>query len=219
MGLHLNYTLHLDAATTEADARALLLALQARARTLPMAYVSAVVASREAIAADARSSAHSLARMAQVVSEVDAELEPDAPRSDPDSAIGFFVYPGRGSESADFALMRRVRPDGAPHDWYWRCHCKTQYASLVSDAHLVTCHEALVHLLDAAIELGVRADVHDETQFWETRDTAVLLREVHAMNRVVAAFAGRLGDAIGPQVQAPIFSHPQFEHLEMPGHG
>jgi hypothetical protein len=46
---------------------------------------------------------------------------------------------------------------------------------------------------------------------------SVLLREVHSMNRIVAAFAGRLSDVLGGEhrLEAPIFAHPNFEHLEM----
>ena len=37
------------------------------------------------------------------------------------------------------------------------------------------------------------------------------------MNRIMAHFAGALHDAISPEhsVQAAIFEHPDFEHLEM----
>ena len=60
--------------------------------------------------------------------------------------------------------------------------------------------------------------VRDEGHYWETRGTAWLISEVDYMNKVVAALAGRLGDAIeraGHAVGAPIFEHREFEHLEM----
>jgi hypothetical protein len=87
----------------------------------------------------------------------------------------------------------------------------------LSDAHLIACHTTLIDMLDHAIQLGFAVDVYDETQYWETRDTSRLVVEVHAMNQLVARFAGRLSDAIGEghAVHAPIFEHPRFERLEM----
>jgi len=43
------------------------------------------------------------------------------------------------------------------------------------------------------------------------------VREVQGMNQLVARIAGRLSDAMGDsgQLQAPIFTHPRFERLEM----
>ena len=90
-------------------------------------------------------------------------------------------------------------------------------ASMVSDAHLITCHTALVAFLDHAIASGVDVVVRDETHYWETRDTERLVAEVHEMNRIVARIAGKFSDAIGTaaDVRAPIFEHRNFEHLEM----
>ncbi len=138
-------------------------------------------------------------------------------RGDPQTAQGFFVHPGRGCETASFGLLRRADARGEHAEWFWRCNCKTQYASIVSDAHLIACHTALVQLLDHAIHLGIDVDVYDETRYWETRETARLVAEVHAMNALVARFTGCLSDAIGEghKVQAPIFQHPRFERLEM----
>jgi hypothetical protein len=136
---------------------------------------------------------------------------------DPDSAMGFFMNPGRGCETAHVGFLRRADTSGAPADWFWRCSCKTQYASIVSNEHLVACHTALVRLLDHAITLAINVDVYDETHYWETRDTSRLVDEVHKMNQIVARFAGRLSDELGEgkDVQASIFEHPRFERLEM----
>ena len=92
-----------------------------------------------------------------------------------------------------------------------------QYASIVSDRHLVSCHTGLVRLLDHARMLGVDVVVRDETHYWETRDEQRLITEAHAMNRIVARIAGNLDDAVGPghATWAPIFGHPRFERLEM----
>ncbi|MEO7998933.1 MAG: hypothetical protein ABI852_15890, partial [Gemmatimonadaceae bacterium] len=103
---------------------------------------------------------------------------------------------------------------GADADWFWYCCCKTQYASTVSEAHFIACHTSLVQMLDRAVKCGIDVVVHDEAQYWETRDNAQLVASVRKMNTLVAGFAGRLSDALG-DVRAPIFDHPRFERLEM----
>jgi hypothetical protein len=86
----------------------------------------------------------------------------------------------------------------------------------VSEEHLVTCHTALVSILDRAIEIGIDVIVHDETGYWESRDVNVLLESVRRMNRIVAAFAGKLSDGLSPlRVEGAIFAHPRFERIEM----
>ena len=71
-------------------------------------------------------------------------------------------------------------------------------ATAVADrVRLLHCHTTLVALLEEAIRLGFDVTVRDETHYWETRDTNVLLAEVREMNRVVAQFAGALHDAVG----------------------
>jgi hypothetical protein len=130
--------------------------------------------------------------------------------------VGFAIWPGRESEAAIIGFIRRLDMARGVDDWFWYCACKTQYASLVSEQHLVTVHTALISVLDHAIELGVEVDVQDETGYWETRDVAVLIDSVRNMNALIARFAGALSDAIEPaKVEAPIFEHPDFEHLEM----
>jgi hypothetical protein len=95
--------------------------------------------------------------------------------------------------------------------------CKTQYASTVSDEHLIRCHLALVSLLEEATRLGLQATVRDETHYWKARDTKRLVEEVHQMNRIVARIAGRLGDALPPGLVlgGGITGHPRFEDLAM----
>ena len=68
-------------------------------------------------------------------------------------------------------------------------------------------------LLDHAAELGVGVVVRDETHYWETRDEAQLIAEVRAMNQIVAAMAGKIGDAIviGPSPGSPARYRPRFE--------
>ncbi len=138
-------------------------------------------------------------------------------------AVGFAVHPGQYCEAATFGLAwvppedeEGDRLHGEPYVWHWHSVCKTQYASVVSDEHLIHCHTTLVALLEEAIRLGFDVTVRDETHYWETRDTNVLVAEVREMNRIVARIAGALHDAIGDQARAEgaIFDHPEFEVLE-----
>ncbi|HEY4646877.1 MAG TPA: hypothetical protein VIH25_11425 [Steroidobacteraceae bacterium] len=155
-------------------------------------------------------------RWAEVIAVPDPELESPL-FGDVTTATGFGIYPGRGCEAANFGFLHRAEPDGSNAEWFWHHCCKTQYASLLSWDHLIRCHTSLVALLDYAIERGIDV-VRDEGHYWETRDKARLVAEVDYMNKVVAALAGRLGDAIertGHTVGAPIFEHREFEHLEM----
>ena len=139
------------------------------------------------------------------------------------NAFGFVVQPGDWCEAATFGLAW-VSPEdedgnrmhGEPEVWHWHAVCKTQYASNVGHAHLIRCHTSLVSLLDRAPDLGFDVTVRDETHFWETRDTEVLLAEVREMNRIVARIAGAFHDAVGnhAHVGGAIFKHPEFEELE-----
>ena len=213
MGLHLNYELRLPAATSASRVSELLDALHSFATTLPferMTPVATLTADGMPAPGARWTSGHWLAFIVLLIAEpIDEEVRPYTP--EPLTAQGFLVNPGEGSETATFGFVRRHDVTGAPHEWYWQAFCKTQYASVVSNEHLVRCHTSLVALLDRAIQLGIDVDVHDETFYWETRD---LIDEVQKMNGLVAALAGRIADA-GHRVEAPIFEHREFEHLEM----
>jgi hypothetical protein len=144
------------------------------------------------------------------------------------AAAGFIVYPGEGSESVTLGLVRpllteppvNLESDRNADDWkhwYWSGFCKTQYASKVSEEHFLSCHRMVIALLDEAKRIGFDVSVHDEGQYWETRDAELLLTEVRRSNVIIAHLAGALHDAISHEhsVEAEIFSHPEFEHLEM----
>lgn len=217
MGLHLNYEMRLPGTASVGDVDRLLATLNAFARGLGFAEVSPVLALRPAqpgLRAD-DTSQNWLSFWAPLIAE---PYEQDLPflTGDPSTARGFLVNPGDKCESATFGFLLRAGDTGGHLEWFWRCSCKTQYAAVVSNAHLVACHTSLVALLDRACSLGVDVTVRDETHYWETRDEARLIAEVAAMNRVVAAIAGRLMDAAGTvRVEAPIFEHRRFERLEM----
>lgn len=206
MGLHLNYELRLPGAVTAEEVTATLTGLREFALTLDLQHVSTMC-----------HASPSLRTLASIIASVFVD---DAPPllADVDSVRGFSVLPGEGCETAAFAFLTRRDPSGQAAEWFWHSSCKTQYASVISDRHLVICHTSLVKLIDHAIDLGVKVTVRDETHYWENRDERRLIAEVHDMNRFVAGLAGTLRDAArlpDDQVMAPIFRHPRFEHLEM----
>jgi hypothetical protein len=217
MGLHLNFELRLDGSHSEQHAMGLLSRLHEAAAQLPFELLHPLVSRHDAAAPHMLGHWHSIAAWAAIVATPHEDDDQPDLHGDAETAIGFTVYPGRGSETATFGLMRRHDATGAPVDWHWMSMCKTQYASIVSDAHLVQCHTSLVRLLDAAIAMGFEVEVRDETHYWDRRDEYSLIEEVHAMNRVVAAFAGKLHDRMGASghLHSPIFEHRDFERLEM----
>ena len=218
MGLTLHYDLRLPGATTPETVDALLGELHEFALTLPFEYVSSVCtpAPFARWGVGEKDPDPWLEFWSKIIAEPYSEDMPPL-AGDVETARGFMINPGKGCESALFALMLHDDEPGTVREWLWRCHCKTQYASSVSDENFLTCHTSLVALLDHAITLGMEVTVHDEGFFWETRDEAQLLAELHKMNRLIAAFAGHLADMLGDEhsVQAAIFEHPRFEHLEM----
>ena len=211
MGLSLHYELRLPATLTSHEVNERLEALRAHAIRLRFERVSTL------LEAPLEDSTNDLERYLGVWAAVMAlPLKEDKPpkRGDVATARGFVVFPGRGCEAAGFGFLRRATRKGTAPEWFWACSCKTQYASVVSDALFLACHTTLCALLDYARELGIGVRVDDEGYYWDTRDTTRLLAEVHRMNRLIAGFAGRLSDQL-PNVQASIFEHPEFEHLEM----
>lgn len=136
-------------------------------------------------------------------------------------AYGFGIAVGRGSEPAALGVVQLALPSGELSPWQWHCCCKTQYASVHGDDHLLRCHSALVAALETARSLGFGIEVRDETGYWESRDPRQLVRAVADMNGLIARFAGDLTDAVrgagadSRGLQGEIFQHPDFERLEM----
>ena len=214
MGLHLNYELRLPDAATAEEVGTVLVRLLDFALGLSFKSVTEIYRPEPGLF-DSRGGG--LRFLASVIANVFVDDTPPL-IADIDLVRGFSVMPGNGCESAAFAFTPRADQSGKNGDWFWYSSCKTQYASVISDAHLVACHSGLVKLLDRAIDIGVSVVVRDETRYWETRDEQRLISEVHNMNRIVAALAGKVSDHAGVangRVQAPIFGHPRFERLEM----
>jgi len=238
MGLHLCYDFHLPGTTSASDAARLTTALHDRARTLPFDKVSDIVSVDETMTGAPKvsigwtyrrledvalyfvsSTREDLYRASVGISPDDYQTRVDVPDDAPVMAYAFAVAPGRGCEPATFGLVQ-LRGASEPSAWSWHYCCKTQYASVVSDDHLLRCHCSLVTLLDHAQELGITLAVGDETGYWESRDPQKLIDAVTDMNRIVAGFAGQFTDAVrdagldSHQVQGSIFEHPDFERLE-----
>jgi hypothetical protein len=239
MGLHLCYELSLPADVSEVDVAALVSALRERALALQFDRVSeGVRLTEQALAGrwplrglayerleDVAHVSAVLARAALyrrrlgVADEYDSTML-DVPPDVPTVALGFAVAPGRRCEPASFGVAQLTGVDHEPSPWWWHRCCKTQYASVLGDDHLMRCHGSLVELLDAAAILGFDVLVRDEAGYWESRDPRQLTEAVAEMNRVVARFAGKLTDAMrdagadSRQVKGTIFEHPDFEQLE-----
>ena len=217
MGLHLNWELRLPAMMTNAEVTGILQLLHRRASSLPFEEVTPVF---DPVTEESPGDLADYLRLwSRVIAKPDIDDDPKL-FGDVTTSRGFAIYPGRRCEGAVFAFQRRAAADGSSPEWFWHCCCKTQYASVVSDAHLITCHTSLAALLDYAMEIGVNVIVRDEAHYWETRDTSRLLAEVHAFNQVMARLAGAFGDALDRNkgygaVGSPIFDHPAFESLEM----
>ncbi len=147
----------------------------------------------------------------------------------PERAYAFAVHPGRGCESVSFGLFRYPRMMALPggrrvptnlSGWSWQDFCKTQYASNPRHGgfeHFSRCHLALVALLDAAGEIGLKTKVSDDSQYTAHRDLEKLRLEITEWNELIAGFVGRLKDALPGASDAPITQYPDFEHLEARG--
>jgi hypothetical protein len=233
MGLHLCYELRLPGDTPEAHVAEVLERLRERACALMIDRVSPMFRlSLDELRQHRAPSWTSLDWYFHLVASGILQERDDASAyamhtPDRAAAIGFAVHPGRGCEAAGFGFIRPLLTDPPQESeraeewnaWFWHACCKTQYASVVSDDHLVHCHLALVELLEECARLGIEVTVHDETGYWETRSTEHLIREVEKMNRIVARFAGAMHDAMpaGHRVEGSIFEHPDFERLETRG--
>lgn len=146
-----------------------------------------------------------------------------------------FAIEQPGSESARFGLGRYA--DTAPlfndpdaqyptglDGFQWRTFCKTQYASLSKHGgweNFFKIHDGICRILDHAATQGIKVSVHDEGEYWTKRDPEALHRQIDHWNNLIAAFTGRLKDALGKDrpgaVIAPITEDPTFEHMEAMG--
>lgn len=140
----------------------------------------------------------------------------------------FPVWPGQGCETVWLGLGyypshirvggRRLRTGCG--GWTWSSFCKTQYAHLHGPEHFLRCHRAVIDLVLIWQRLGCPVRINDEGDYWPTRDEARVLKEVGFLECAIAGLAGAAKDAAdarGGEIQAPIFAHPRFEHIEAEG--
>ena len=238
MGLHLCYELACPLTVSDAEVAERFAQLRQLALALPLHEVSPLVHLTETelagpfplrglhferledvVHVSALSVREGLHRRALGI-DLDDYRRVDVPVGLSTTVIGFAVAPGQGCEPASFGLARLNGNAGDPGGWWWHVCCKTQYASIVSTEHLITCHRSLVEILDAAPALGIGIEVRDETGYWMSRDADQLVEAVAEMNRIVARIAGTFNDAArsagvdSRQVGGAIFQHPDFERLE-----
>ena len=219
MGLHLCYRLTLPGRTSVDEVRAKVAALKDFASTIGLGQTEYTL---DALMAEADHR--------EIVPILVGGMAGDQPDfygvgSNEPCVVAFLIAPGKGCEAAVFGFIApgsRARyadsdDDRSPGEWFWSAACKTQYASVVSNEHLVRCHAGLVRVLDHAASLGITVSVRDETGYWEHRSADKLIAAVADMNRIIARFAGALSDRLGDahNLEAPIFEHAEFEHLEM----
>lgn len=233
MGLHICYEFALPAQTSRAQVLALLEELRSKSEGLPFDEITEIrefggAACETVPGKESWSDPWVLFRVGALARALRESGENCDVLVAPNYAAGFLVLPGRRCEPAAFGFSHsptgaRVKGDTLPirhPGWHWHYCCKTQYASVVSEAHLLRCHLGLIAVLDVARELGIEVTVRDETGYDEHRDEQKLLENVQAANRLIAGIAGRMADLLDSsnvKAVAPIFEHPSFEHLEGEG--
>ncbi|TET39247.1 MAG: hypothetical protein E3J72_00970 [Planctomycetota bacterium] len=93
---------------------------------------------------------------------------------------------GEGCESFDIMLGRL----GNGNLWRGQGFTKTQYA-----VHFLTCHLAVAEMLDLCQDSGILKRVHDDGEFYETRDIQQLARNINASTEMIQAVTGVLKGA------------------------
>lgn len=229
MGLTIHYALRLEIQQSQ-DVQRLVERLHQAARDLPFDEVGEVVelAGDEARFEDATGDEGQQWLLVQAVHWL--QHEAGFARVRPEHVIAFSTWPGPGCEAANFGLCRypaTINVAGRPiptrlAGWHWNSFCKTQYASNPDTGgveNFLRCHLVVIKLLDCARQLGLLAEVKDESRFWETRDLASLVETIGRWNRHMAGLVGRIKDWFGGEFVAPITDYPDFEHLEAEGCG
>jgi hypothetical protein len=184
MGLTIHYQLHAQARSL-ANARELVCQLRQRALDLPFARIGPI-AEFPSTTPDGE----------RAVWWFDTRItgQEHSYRIHARRQFAFTTEPGDGCESASFGLGlfprqilvdhpdqpgRMVNVRTGATGWRWSAFCKTQYAAHSPHGgviHFLRCHLLVIRLLDLAQELGIWANVNDESGFWRDRDPAALAR-------------------------------------------
>lgn len=150
----------------------------------------------------------------------------------------FLVRVGEGCEPLTLGLCRypesvhtpaskdecEPMPTGVGEGWHFSSSCKTQYAGTRGWEHFRSCHTAAIELTAAAEAFGLTVHIDDEGGWWPSRNDAALRETLQHYNKLIAGLAGALKDELDDNaephrapLQAAIFEHPDFEHLEAEG--
>ena len=227
MGLTIHYSLkHVG---TEKSARRIVEQLHSAAQDLPFKELKDIVDLKGEACEFAKRSQDDPLRWLLCGADGTLKLDEHTCLSVPPTClIVFDTWPGEGCESASFGLAQypatiqhrgkqlRTKLGG----WRWKSFCKTQYASDSACGgveNFIRCHLLVIAMLDQAKKFGCLEEVSDEGKFWENRDVSALVPEVASWNRMIAAFAGKLKDALGDGVVSPITEYRDFEQLELAG--
>lgn len=227
MGLTIHYQLKCDA--TDIPARQAVEQLRQAALDLPFKEVTEVIELKGEACDDNQRDREDPLRWLLIQAGGSVRLdEHSSIQVSPTHLIAFSTWPGEGCEEANFGLCRY--PATTVHrgkriktgltGWSWHSFCKTQYASDPKCGGLenfIRCHLLVIAMLDKAKELGVLEKVSDEGRFWERRDVKALVEEIGSWNNMIAAFAGKLKDALGDGLKAPITEFKNYEQLEHAG--
>lgn len=227
MGLTIHYQLKCDA--TDISARQIVGQLLQAALDLPFKEVNEVIELKGEACDDHQRDREDPLRWLLIQAGGSVRLDEHySIQVAPTHLIAFSTWPGEGCEEANFGLCRY--PATTVHrgkriktgltGWSWHSFCKTQYASDPKCGGLenfIRCHLLVIAMLDKAKELGVLEKVSDEGRFWEKRDVKALVEEIGSWNNLIAAFAGKLKDALGDGLKAPITEFKNYEQLEHAG--
>lgn len=127
----------------------------------------------------------------------------------PKRLFAFCIWPGDGSEEANFGLCRypksiqiqdprtsktwRICTDVT--GWRWSSSCKTQHASnpdFGGVENFLKCHLSVITILDHAKALGILGEVDDQGDYWTQRDVKALAQEVAEWNLMIAGHGGNV---------------------------
>lgn len=230
MGLCINWTVHAPETVTAEGLTAQLAAWREACLDLPFEEVTDIVHFGEEEIARRLEEGDDEFRWFLVQASAFVTLNRDTPEEfcssvDPIEVVGFTAWAGEGCEPMNNFLARypeeaQVRGQGVKlgiREWRGSSFAKTQYASREGAEHFLKCHLTITAALDAAQRLGLLKKVLDEGDYWEHRDTEMLLKTVGKWNGVVAGFVGAMEEAMGQDLPAPIKQHPEFERLEHEG--
>lgn len=113
-----------------------------------------------------------------------------------EKAFCLFMWPGVGCEPMNIGL-RRFDDSG---NWDWHSFCKTQYAEEFVKSHLL-----VIRILDECKRLGILKEVHDEGDYWETRDLNKLADNINEYTGLIQSLFGKLTQTFGKEnIKSPI---------------